>query len=321
MKNSTRLAAVAMSGAAMLFVLAGCSSSEPSSTSSSDDGSAAGATGTVAYSPTSVQIPVLVQVGDAVKSLATDDGLGFNQIDGAFDPTTQIQQVTQAIDNGSVQSAWVVPVAGPATAPLIEHAQEKGVPILVQTTPTDVGLDGAQPGVVFQGPNFASFGEALGKEVTSCIDDKGLKDAKAILLTGPDTLPGTGDTKAAALDAIGDSVDIVAEAQVADVAAAQTQTQQLLGANPDANVVISLLDEGALGAVNAYKTAGATADCVILGGGGPDALAAQKAGDITTIVAWDFVGAVPEGWAALQKIIADPKAEGDLLDIPFTITK
>jgi ABC-type sugar transport system substrate-binding protein len=314
MKNSTRLAVVALGGAALL-ALAGCSA--PAAVG----GSTSAATGTIAYSPTSVQIPVLTQTGDKLKGQVTKAGFKYTMIDGNYDAANQIQQVTQAMDNGSIKAAWVAPVAGPATKPLVEHAQQLGVPILVQTVPGDLGFTGPQPGVVFQGPNFSAFGKTLGEQVVKCIADKGLKNPEALVLSGPDTLPGTADIKAAAQAEYHKSVDVVGQAQVADVAAAQTQTKQLLVAHPDAKVVIALTDEGALGAINAYQSAGTTPDCVVLGGGGPDALAAQKAGKITTIVAWDFLGAVPEGWAALQKIIAHPKAEGAVLGIPFTITK
>lgn len=316
MKNPSRLAVLAL-GSATLLALAGCAGG---ASSAAGGGSGTGANGTVAYSPTSVQIPVLAQTGDELDKTVSSDGYSFSMIDGNYDASTQIQQVNQAIDNGSVKAAWVAPVAGPATMPLVQHAQEAGVPILVQTVPGDLGFDGPQPGVVFQGPNFASFGKALGQQVVKCVSDKSEGTPDALLLSGPDTLPGTAESTAAAKDEFSDAVNVVGEAQVADIAAAQTQTKQLLIANPNAKVVIALTDEGALGAINAFKADGLTPDCVVLGGGGPDAVAAQKAGDITTIVAWDFLGAVPAGWEALQKIIADPKAEGDVLDIPFTIT-
>ncbi|PRY18291.1 sugar ABC transporter substrate-binding protein [Kineococcus rhizosphaerae] len=316
MKNSSRRAVVALGGAALL-ALTGCANGATSATG----GGSASAKGRVAYSPTSVQIPVLAQTGDKLKGTVTGAGYGYDLIDGDYDASTQIQQVTQALDNGSVKAAWVAPVAGPATKPLVEHAQQLGVPILVQTVPGDLGFSGPQPGVVFQGPNFAKFGTALGEQVTKCVTDKGLQNPEALLLSGPDTLPGTAESKKAAEAAFSGSVDVVGQAQVADIATAQTQTKQLLIAHPDAKVVIALTDEGALGAINAYKADGEKPDCVVLGGGGPDAVTAQKAGEITSIVAWDFLGAVPAGWEALQKVIADPKAEGAVLDIPFTITE
>jgi ABC-type sugar transport system substrate-binding protein len=316
MKNSSRLAVVALASAT-LIALAGCSpASEPTDEPSSVD------SGTIAFSPTSVQIPPLVLTGQEIEALATEAGFEFTIIDGNFDPTAQIQSLTQALDNGSVQALWVYPVAGPTAAPLVEHAQELGVPILVQIQPEDIGFDGPQPGVAFQGPKFSDFGEALGQEVVSCVEDKGLDTPEAILITGPDTLPGTGDIKAAAEAVYGDSVNVVAQAQASDVAEAQTQTTQLLGAHPDATVVISLLDEGALGAINAYRAAGKSVECLVLAGlGGPDTVAAQEAGDISAIVAFDYGNSVPDAWAAFQKLLDDPTAEGEVLDIPFTVTK
>lgn len=313
MKNSTKLAAIAL-GSAVTIALAGCAgNAAPEPTEA--------VTGTIGYSPTSVELPILAETGKLIEGLATEAGWKYTMIDGAFDPVIQNQQVTQAIDNGSIQALWLAPVAAPAAQPLIAHAQERGIPTLVLTNPGDVGFDGPQAGLVFQAPNFTDFGDTLGTEVANCVADKDLGTGEAIVLTAPDTLPGTAEIKAAATAAWGSSINVVAETQVPDIATAQTQTEQLLTANPNANVVVAFAEEGAFGALNAYKAAGKTPACLILGGGGPDAIAAQKAGDFTTLVAFDFMGSVTQAWTALQKIIADPTSTGEVLEIPLLILK
>ena len=114
---------------------------------------------------------------------------------------------------------------------------------------------------------------------------------------------------------------IVGKADGKDLASAQTAVSQLLIAHPSASVVIASTDEATLGAVNAYAAAGKKPDCIVTGGGGPDALAAQKAGKINAIVLWNYTDEATTAGADLVRLLKDPTADGGVFATPINVVK
>lgn len=306
MKRKTVLVLTAMTA----LMLTGCSGTDSSSGSG-------GKEGTVAFSPMSAQIPLLQGMSKVIKALVDKEGYGYSVIDGGLDPTKQVQQVTQSIDNGSTDAVWVIPVAAAAMKPVIQRAQAAKVPLVLQAAPEDFGLKGPQPGLVFISPTFKDFGQAIAEAAVKCMDSKGA-GSDVLLATNLDTTAGSGDVKDGVKAGLQSKVKVTASFEAGDIATAQSKVSQLLIAHPKADVVIALSNETAMGALGAYKAAGKTPKCMIVGGGNDkDVDAAQKSGRITTLVSWDSTGGIHDVWAALKKLLADPTAKGAILEQPF----
>jgi ABC-type sugar transport system substrate-binding protein len=241
--------------------------------------------------------------------------------DANFDPVGQAQQIQQAIDTHSIAGAWVFPVAPETVAQSIAALQAAGIPAVIEGPPAAFGFDGPQKGLAFAAPDFVKYGTKIGELAGTCASSN--SGHEALFLTPPDTTGGTSDVVDAiksAFAAAAPDVPIVDTAQAGAIADAQSSVSQLLIAHPDADVIIATTDETALGAIGAYKAAGKTPLCVVAGGGAPDTLAAQKAGDVTAVVAWDYGTAVEKLGANLLELIAAPTTEGEIFQTALKVT-
>ena len=86
---------------------------------------------------------------------------------------------------------------------------------------------------------------------------------------------------------------------VSDRTAAQTDVGNALQGNPDVTAVFGQNDEGALGAIGAFKAAGKELPCITEAGGNEEALAAAKAGEIYAVVALQFAADMAQSFDAL----------------------
>lgn len=309
-----QLLAIAVLGASAVG-LAGCTAATPKDESSSS----APAGGEIAFFAVSGQIPVVKALAENVSEYLTDQGYTVVVKDAELDPVKQAQQIQQAVDTHSIVGAWIFPVAAETLGPSIEALQGAGIPVVLESSHENFGFDGAQPGIVFDEPAFGEYGTAIGEEATACAADEG--GTEALFLEAPAMAGGADVVHEKILEGYTSDAKIVDTAQAADPAAAQTAVSQLLIAHPDADVVIAASDETALGAVGAFKAAGKTPACVIAGGGGPDALAAQEAGDITAVVSIDYDSASHTAADDLIRLIGDPTQEGMLNPTPIVVVK
>ena len=94
----------------------------------------------------------------------------------------------RVVESGAVAGAWAIMIAPPAAAPLVQTALDKDVPLILNGTPADYGLDGLEPGVSFSTIDYAAQGKAMGEELGNCINEK--LDGKAQVLYG-ESAPGT----------------------------------------------------------------------------------------------------------------------------------
>lgn len=319
MRRLTTTAAAALGLAAL--ALTGCTGSASDAAPASDD-AATTEGGTVAFASLSPQVPIISALGDQAAEIL--GGAGFDVVvqDANFDPVQQAQQLEQAANTGSIIGAWIFPVAPEALAPTVQLMQEKRLPILVMAAPEDFGFDEAQPGIVFSSSDFAEYGETMAKEAASCAVETGATEA--IFLKAPEFAGGAAAVSNGVQTAYAEATPgapIVDTAEAADLASAQTAVSQLLIAHPSVSVVIAGTDETGLGAIAAFKAAGKTPDCLIVGGGGPDVLAAQEAGDVTAVVGWDYDTASKEAGEDLIRLLGDPTAVGGIFGTPIVVTK
>jgi ABC-type sugar transport system substrate-binding protein len=320
-KSRAALAAVAVSG---LVLLAACGGDTKPADGATDTSGSGSENKTIAFSPLGLQIAAMKQLSEGVTAYAKQKGYEVIVQDPAMNPTKQVTDLQSVIESGRVAGAWSLALQPASMKQLVATAQEKGVPLILNGVPADYGLDGLEPGVSFSTIDYQAEGQAIGQELGNCINEK--LDGKAQVIWG-DAPPGTAGAeeldKAAvdALKATAPDAEIVTHVTISDRTAAQTDIGNALQGNPNAQAVMGLNDEGALGAIGAYKAAGKKLACVTEGGGNDESVAAAKAGEIYAVVALQFAADMAQSFDALVKMIDDPEATGVQLTVPQEVVK
>jgi len=318
-------AALALVAAGSLLLLAACGD-DPKPAAGSDTGSGSGSTDskTIVFSPLGLQIPAMKQLSEGVQAYGKDKGYDVIVQDPKLDPQKQVTDLQTVIESGKAAGVWSLAIAPPSMTALVQVALDKGIPLILNGTPADYGLEGLEPGVSFSTIDYQAEGQAIGEELGNCINEK--LDGKAEVIWG-DAPPGTAgaeelDTAAVdALKATAPDAEVVSHYTVTDRTAAQTDVGSALQGNPDAQAVMGLNDEGALGAIGAFKSAGKELACVTEGGGNDESLAAAKAGEIYAVVALQFGADMAQSFDALVNMIDDPAATGVQLTVPQEVVK
>jgi ribose transport system substrate-binding protein len=297
------------------LALAGCADGTGAS---SEDTAAPVEGGEVAFFSVSSQIPIIATLADSVTEYLGSKGFNVTVYDAGFDAVTQAQQIQQAIDTGTIDAAWIFPVAAEALTPSLDALQEAGVPVVLEADPESFGFTEPQPGIIFDAASFGDFGTNLAEVANRCVEREA--GTEAMLLEASAVASGADASHAAIMD-LYTATPIVASAQAADPVSAQTTAAQLLIANPDVDVVIAASDETTIGAIAAFQAAGKTPKCLIAGGGGPDTLAAFDAGDVSAVVAWDYTASSQAAGDDLIALIADPTQLGSINQTVIQVTE
>jgi ABC-type sugar transport system substrate-binding protein len=244
--------------------------------------------------------------------------------DPNLDPQKQVTDLQSVIESGRVAGAWAISIDASSMKALVEKAQADEVPLILNGTPELYGLDGLQPGLSFSTIDYVAQGKAIGEELGNCINEK--LDGKAEVIM-EESAPGTAgkeeiETAAKeALAATAPDAEIVANVVVNDRAAAQTDIGSALQGNPDVKAVLGNNDEGALGAIGAFKAAGKELTCLTEAGGNDEVLAAVKSGDVYASVALQFEADMAQSFDALVAMIDDPSLEGKQMTVPQKVIK
>ncbi len=326
-RQNIRRAAVAAVAVGTLFSLAACGSDPApadSSTDTSTDGGSDDANKTIVFSPLGLQIPAMKQLSEGVQGYGQSKGYDVIVQDPKLDPQKQVTDLQTVIESGKAAGAWTIAIAPPAMTALVQTALDKGVPMILNGTPKDYGLDGLVPGVSFSTIDYKAQGEAAGTELGNCINER--YDGKSQVLFA-ESAPGTAGKEELetavkdALAATAPDAEIVTTITVSDRTAAQTDVSNALQGNPDVTAVFGQNDEGALGTVGAFKAAGKDIPCITEAGGNEETLAAVKSGDIYAVVALQFADDMTQSFDALTTMIDDPEATGVQLTVPQEVVK
>lgn len=316
-----RRVAIAALAAGSLALLAACGSG---GTQAADGSPAGDDNKTIVFSPLGLQIPAMKQLSEGVKAYGTDKGYDVIVQDPKLDPQKQVTDLLSMIESGRAAGVWSIAIAPPSMQALVQSALEKDVPIILNGTPEDYGLDGLEPGVSFSTIDYEAEGAAAGEELGNCINERYDGKGKVIFA---ESAPGTAGKEQfegavkAALTATAPDSEIVSTITVSDRTAAQTDIGNALQGNPDVNAVFGQNDEGALGAIGAFKAAGKDIPCITEGGGNEESLAAVKSGDIYAVVALQFAADMAQSFDALTTMIEDPEATGVQLTVPQEVVK
>ena len=310
-----------------LFSLAACGGGTSSADSGSGDagsGDSGSAGKTIAFSPIGLAIPAMKGLSEGVTGYGKSKGYDVIVQDPNMDPQKQVTDLTSVIESGRVDGAWAIMIAPPAAAALVQTALEKKVPLILNGTPADYGLDGLEPGVSFSTIDYVAQGTAMGEELGNCINEK--LDGKAEVLYG-ESQPGTAGKEEqdkaikAALAKTAPDAEIVSTITITDRAKAQTDVGAALQGNPGINAVMGQNDEGSLGALGAFAAAGKDLPCLTETGGNDEVLQAVKDGKIYASVALQFQDDMVQSFDTLAKMIDDPTMTGEQLTVPQKVIK
>lgn len=314
-------AALAVAFATPVLLAAACSSSDRSGSPAADSGGSK-LPKTLVFSPLSLAPPALKGLSEGVKGYASSKGWEVIVQDPNFDATKQTQQLNEVISSGRAGAAWVIAVAPKSMGQLLKTSQSKGVPILVNGKPDEYGFSGPQPGVTFDYIDYDAGGKALGEQLGKCMTEKMGGAGKVLYAAGTEGSAGKEAFDGAALaglKAAAPNATVIQTIIAKDRAGAQTDIGNALQGNPDLAAVMSANDEGALGALGAYDSAGKKLTCSTDFGGNDEVLKDVQAGRIYASVALQFQADMTQSFDTLVKMQADPKANGEVLVVPQKI--
>ncbi|MEU4240679.1 sugar ABC transporter substrate-binding protein [Actinoplanes sp. NPDC026619] len=318
-RRPLRALAVALATTPLLLAAA-CSHASDSTATSTDSGSTKALPKTLVFSPLSLAPPALKSLSEGVKGYASSKGWEVVVQDPNFDATKQTQQLNEVISSGRAGAAWILSIAPKSMSELIKTAQSKGVPLLVNGKPDEYGFSGAQPGITFDYIDYEASGKALGEQLGKCMTEKSGGTGKVLYLGSQEGTAGKEafDTAAAAaLKAAAPNATIVQTLIAKDRASAQTDIGNALQGHPDITAVMAANDEGGLGALGAFSSAGKKLNCVTDFGGNDEVLKDVTDGKIYAAVALQLQQDMAQSFDTLVKMQADPKANGEILVVPL----
>ena len=327
--SKRRRAALAVLAAGSLTLLAACGGdTQPAAgADATSDSSAASGTDnkTIVFSPLGLQIPAMKQLSEGVQGYGESKGYDVIVQDPKLDPQKQVTdlQTRHRVRQGRRRVVDRHRPAGDGRA-RADRARQ-GRPDHPQRHSR--GLRPRRPGAGRLVLDHRLRGRGPGRRRGARqLHQRAATTAPAKVLFG-ESAPGTAgkeEFETAVKDALAETApdaEIVSTFTVSDRAAAQTDVGSALQGNPDLNAVFGQNDEGALGAVGAFKAAGKDVPCITEGGGNEETLAAVESGDIYAVVALQFADDMAQSFDALTAMIDDPTATGVQLTVPQEVVK
>jgi ABC-type sugar transport system substrate-binding protein len=313
--------AVAATGCLSLVAACGSGGTQPA------DGSASGGSGgskTIAFSPLALKIPAMKGLSEGLKGYAQSQGYEVIVQDPNLDPQKQVQELQSVIESGRVAGAWVIAVQPSSLTSLVQTAQGKKIPLILNGVPADYGVTEGAPLVSFSTIDYVGQGKAIGEELGNCINEKLGGKAEVFHLTNSPGTAGKEDLEKSAVDALkatAPGATIVQEVVTTDRAAVQTGVGNALQGHPDVTAVLGANDESALGSLGAFDAAGKKLTCLTEAGGNDEVLGLVQSGEIYASVVLQFEADMKQSFDTLTKMIADPAAPGVQLTVPQKVMK
>src|SRR5215210_2017730 len=109
-----------------------------------------------------------------------------------MDPQKQVTDLQTVIESGRASGVWSIALAPPAMTALVQTALDKDVPIILNGTPEDYGLDGLEPGISFSTIDYYAEGRSAGEELGNCITERYDGTGKVLFA---ESAPGTAGKK------------------------------------------------------------------------------------------------------------------------------
>ena len=281
---------------------------------------------TIAFSSISWHIPYMVILQKAFNGAAKAQGFKtVNVPDNTFSPAVAKKNIESLITNKKINGFWsIAPGAPAALTTTVKLAMAKGVKAVVNGTPADYGMTGMQKGVSFAAIPYAKQGEALGTQLGQCLVKKNKATASIIMGENAAGTIGKSEFEAAfeaAFKKAAPKATIANHYELSgDAAAQQVTIRSAIQANPSSVGLVTWSDEGATGAIGAYKTAGKSAyDLCVVSGGSDLNFSKVNDGSLYAAVAVDGIADAKQISAELKRLISSPTATGKQLYTPVVI--
>ncbi|HZG90959.1 MAG TPA: substrate-binding domain-containing protein [Pseudonocardia sp.] len=195
----------------------------------------------------------------------TADGNDVDLVTATGQSDTDVDSQIAAIERMTADGAdgiLIAPTDSSAVVPAIEAARAAGVVVIAVDTPVepDSAVD-----ALFATDNFRA-GELIGQYASAKAAERGVAPVVAMLDLAPGIRSGQlrHDGFLAGFGIGADDPQPVAVDTEGDRDLARTAMEQLLGTNPDVNVVYTVNEPAAFGAIEALEAAGRSMDDVIV---------------------------------------------------------
>ncbi|MCU1502692.1 MAG: carbohydrate-binding protein, partial [Ilumatobacteraceae bacterium] len=251
---------------------AGAAGGTAGAAATSPESAASGARKKIAFSHPFSTAPVAIAVMQFAKQRANELGYDLLLDNANNQVETQVTDLDTWVTQG-VDAICVLPVEPQSVLGTQKRAQEAGI----KWTTYAVTMDGSDGQVLF--PHELS-GKVIGEAAVAWINAQP-SPPKILVLTSSKT-PASAARTSVPLDLVKAQTkgDVVAQQDAVDQPSGLSVTETVLQAHPDLRCVIGFNDDGALGALQAFKNAGIPVDESWIGGqdGSIEALEAIKSG-------------------------------------------
>ena len=204
--------------------------------------------------------PYWVNLVNGIKERAAEVGAEVAVADPANDVNKQVAALENFTTSGC-KAIIVSPIDPASTQAPLEAAKAAGVKIIAQSIETPVAD-------VWASAEERDMGYVIGKEAGKWIAEKLGGKAKVLVLNN-DRIPqmiARKDGIKAGITELAPNAEFVADQPAPNTAEALTVTESVLQANPDIQVIVSINDASALGALAALESSGADTTKVFVGG-------------------------------------------------------
>lgn len=275
--------------------------SSPAATSPADETTPAGESeggGTIAFSHPARSGDFYSALKKGAEEAAADRGYELLESFSDSSIESQIAEVNTWLAQDQIDGITMYALDARAMAPLVQAAQDQGVPWIAYATPVD-GADGA---VGFDDEQGA---QAVGEEAARWINEQLGGEAKIAML-GDDTLEvprARLDIAWETIQGLAPNAELVTRQDGLLSPEALTTMQSLLQSDPDINVVLCASDDCALGVSQAYKASGLDTTNVFVAGwdGSKAAIERVLAGDVIRAVG--AIDLIAVGRASVDNVV------------------
>ena len=250
---------------------------------------------------------------EGVEDAAKDLNAKVTTFDAQFDPSTQFNQMQDALSSGKDWGAWVLmPVDGATVAPGVEAATDAGISVacvIATCGPDGTAIEPQSGEVAFIGPEANRLGSHLGKLAVEACGETVPCD---VFLLTADPKFSVDRAQAKAMEAViaanpGISMESSAKGGGFDPEIARVATQDYLQGHPDVDVIVSTADQMTRGVELAVEEAGMKGEVELISlGASRQGVAAVKAGRwFATVVRVPY----DEGYKAAELAIRAARGE------------
>ncbi len=263
----------------------------------------------IAYLNPSTTIPFWNWIQHGIEAEAEKYGYTVTTYDSNNDAATQLKNAQNVITQG-VDAIIISPTDSASCPAVLQEAEDAGVPVVI----VDIGTDSGNYLATVSTPNYEGS-YAVGEFLVNYLEENNLSGSIGELtislarINGQRRVAGFADAIAKA----GLEVSTMLEAVDYTVEEADSQTRNIVTANPDLICVYANNSEGSIGAVSALEDLGLIDKVVVVAfDGNPEIVDSLREGKIKVCSAQQAKKMGKEGLAALARHFAGEEVEKEI---------